>query len=103
MSIKHVNEAFNDCGQADYTIIYINNGKFEVLNIFDVGTTYIEQCIAPSRSSDHVKIVYESMWMCRYGAPERFAADPELYMENMKKFSFRTRNYVRRTASSVFL
>lgn len=86
VSLKHVNEAFNETVQADYMVVYINEEKFEVLNIVDTGTAYGERSIAPSRSSDNMKAMLESMWICRHGTPKRFATDPEFCKLNMKQF-----------------
>lgn len=54
-SLTHVNEAINEEFQVDFTIVYIENNKYEVLNIVDLGTSYGEHTIANNRSAITVK------------------------------------------------
>lgn len=52
VSIAHMNDAFNSAIQAEYLVVYIRGGKFEVLNVVDAETGYGEREIAPERKSN---------------------------------------------------
>lgn len=68
MPLKHVNEAFNEFLQVDYTVAYIEDEKYEILIMVDTRTAYGERYIAPSRSADHMNRMFDIMWLCRHGA-----------------------------------
>lgn len=86
VSLTHVNAAFNQELQADFTVVYIHGAKFEVLNFNDAGTRYGERAIATTRSADNIRALFESKWMFHHGAPMRFSADPELCRPVLRRY-----------------
>lgn len=54
------------------------NGKYELINILDLGTGYGERAMVKSRSAEEIMYKVEEYWICRHGRPRRFSADPEL-------------------------
>lgn len=51
ISLTHVNEAFNQEVQADFTLAYIGAEKIGILSIVDLGTNNGERAIAPTRDT----------------------------------------------------
>lgn len=58
VSLTHVSSAFNQELQADFTIVSIQGGKHEILNLCDAGTRYGERSIARTRSADVIKEIF---------------------------------------------
>lgn len=52
----------------------------------NTGTKYGGRSIAPSRSGDHMKRMFEIIWLCRNAAPKWFGAELESCKEKMKIF-----------------
>lgn len=77
VSLTHVNQAFNEEMQADFCVVYVGSNTFEMLNIVDVRTGYGERIMAPKRDAGTMKQQLETGWLCRYGSPKEFIADPE--------------------------
>lgn len=86
VSLTHVNSSFNQELQADFTIVYIQGSKYEVLNLSDAGTRYGEREIASTRSAETIKGIFERSWMYHHGAPKRFRSDPEFCRPVLRKF-----------------
>lgn len=86
VSLTHVNSAFNGELQADFTVVFINGGKYEVLNLNDAGTRYGERTIATTRSAEAIKTIFEQAWLYQHGAPTRFSSDPEFCRPVLRRF-----------------
>lgn len=86
ISLSHVNEAFNEEIQVDYTVAYINEQKYFILNMVDAGTRYGERAIAFSRDAKTMMEMIETHWLYNHGAPKYFSADPEFCKTFFEKF-----------------
>lgn len=60
VSFSHVNEAFNEELQADFTVENIRGRKYEVMNVVDLGTAYGERVITPAKNAETMKKLYET-------------------------------------------
>lgn len=86
VSITHVNRAFNEEIQTDFTYVRIFDKRYEIINIIDTGTKYGERGIVPSRSAETMKAMFEQLWFYNHGVPKRFSADHEFCRPVLKKF-----------------
>ena len=90
VSLTHVNEAFNEEIQIDFTyaVVYrrsANNPntydreKHILLVMTDTGTRYTEATIVTDRSVSTIINAYEKHWLCKHGASKRLSADDEYH------------------------
>lgn len=77
LSLKHVNTEFNNEVQADFMTVNHNGSKYEILNISDCSTAFVERSILKSRSAKVMMEKFVETWICRHGCPVQFSADPE--------------------------
>lgn len=86
ISLSHINEAFNEELQEDFTMVYIREQKYFVLNIVDAGTRYGERINARSSNAMHMMEIMESGWIYHHGAPKLIGADPEFCKPFFERF-----------------
>jgi len=82
LSLIKLGEALNFEIQAAFTVIYIYEHSYEVLNIVYMGTTYGERSIASARSVEMMTNLCETEWIYKHGAPQMFSADPEFFLHS---------------------
>lgn len=85
-SLTYVNAAFSDDIQTDFVTVCVRDEKYEVLNIFDMGTRYGERAMAPTRDGRAMMNMVETHWLYQHGAPKNFSADPEFCKAIFRKF-----------------
>lgn len=62
------------------------HGKYELINILDLGTGYGERAIVNSRSAEVMMSKFEEYWICRHGSQREFSADPEFCLPFFVKY-----------------
>lgn len=77
ISVAHVHYAFTEEVMGDFTKAYIDVHKCELLNLINRGIGYGKICITNSRNSKFMMQLYHKSFLCLYGAPSTFSADPE--------------------------
>ncbi|PXF40003.1 hypothetical protein BWQ96_10281 [Gracilariopsis chorda] len=85
VSLTQVSEAFNESVQADFLVVYIENVKYEVINIIDAGKNYGERSTVTKQDASDLCNKLESEWMYIHGAPKFFSADTEFTKPVLKK------------------
>ena len=78
VSLTHVNEAFNQEVQLDFTFCNIRDTKYTVLHLVDTGTGYSEATITSSCIASAITRTFETPWIHRHGAPLAVSADEEM-------------------------
>lgn len=77
VSLTHVNEAFNEELQVDFTFCDIRGSKLILLHQTDSGTGYCEMFITNNRSMTSIKHHVETGWIYLHGAPTAITDDYE--------------------------
>ena len=86
VSLNHVNEAFNQEIQMDFTFCDIRGIKQSLIVVTDTGTRYTECSIVVKKDIDTIINMLESLWICRHGAPENISADDEYHRRKLTTF-----------------
>ena len=97
ISLTHVNEAFNEEVQLDFTyaVIYrkqagnsneYHREKHILLVMTDTGTRYTEAATVRDRSIPTMIDTYERFWLCRHGASKRISADDEYNRRSLMRY-----------------
>lgn len=86
VSLTHVNEAFNQDIQLDFTYCNIRRTKETLLVMTDAGTGYTEATIVQARDMKTIVEKLESIWICTHGAPQSVSADDEYNRKQITDF-----------------
>ena len=86
ISLTHVNQAFNQEVQVDFTYEHVRGTLRTILVITDCGTGYTETTIVTRRNIDTIIRCLEHIWFTRHGAPEIFSADDEYNRRQLQGF-----------------
>lgn len=86
ISLTHINEAFNQEIQIDFTWCEIRGKKCIILVITDAGTGYTEARIVSHKNIDTIISILETTWIYTHGAPIRVSADDEYNRKKLADF-----------------
>lgn len=86
ISLTHVNEAFNEEIQIDFTFCDIQGEKHKLMVITDTGTGYTEAQRVISKDMNTIVLLVEVLWICRHGASKKLSADDEYHRNKLTTF-----------------
>ena len=73
--LTHVNSAFNQEIQIDFTHCYIRGTRYTLINMTESGTVWADIRIVEKQNMDTMKGNVESCWICIHGAPGALSGD----------------------------
>lgn len=77
ISLKHVNENFNNEIQIDFTYFDIRGQTCPALHVADTGTGYSEVKLVNTRRADEMITVLDEIWFYTHGVPVLLSGDDE--------------------------
>ena len=86
VSLTHVNSAFNQEIQIDFTHCDIRGTRYTLINMTDRGTVWTEMCIVEKQNIDTMKSSVKRYWICVHGAPGALFADDAYDKPNFHTF-----------------
>lgn len=87
ISLTHVNEAFNEEVQIDFTYIEMNGTKYTLIVITGTGTSYSECEIVDAKNVNTIMEAIDRLWICKHGTPKHGSADDEFNRAALRRFS----------------
>lgn len=75
VSLTHINSAFNQEIQIDFTHCDIRGTRYTLINITDRGTAWTEMRIVEIQNMNTMKRSVERYWICIHGAPVALSGD----------------------------
>lgn len=86
LSLTHINSAFNQEIQIDFTHCDIGGARYTLLNLTDRGTAWSEMFIVANQNMETMKSSVERDWICIHGAPHALSGDDAYDKPNFHKF-----------------
>lgn len=83
ISLSHVNQAFNDDFQADFTYVKILDKNYTLVHYVDPSTVYSEGATVHDRKRITIVQEFYKLWINRHSTPNYFPADDEFNRINI--------------------
>ena len=86
LSLTHINSAFNQEIQIDFTHCDIDGTRYTLINLTDRGTAWSEMHIVANQNMETMKSSVERYWICTHGAPHALSGDDAYDKPNFHEF-----------------
>lgn len=86
ISLRNVNDAFNNKAQADFIVVNIRNVIDYVVNMTCCSTNLGIHMIVSNQTAKTMRNELERYWIYYFGAPKQFSADSEFTRGIMQRF-----------------
>lgn len=87
ISLRHVNEAFNEELRADYTVVTIRSENYHILHVMDMEAGHEERVIKNTHEAKALERRLEINWILHHEAPQSSVRNRNYVIRYFKSFS----------------